>query len=62
LIWSGTNGPDNGTFHVLTSTNVGLPLTNWTTNASGTFSATGTFSVTNTVTKSPSFFILQVAP
>jgi autotransporter-associated beta strand protein len=60
LVLSGTNGPNNGTYTILTSTNVALPLASWTTNATGTFSPTGTFSVTNTVSGSPSFFIVRV--
>jgi autotransporter-associated beta strand protein len=61
LIFSGTNGPDNGTFHVLSSTNVALPLSNWTSIANGTFSPTGAFSVTNAVGGNPSrFFVIQI--
>ena len=61
LIFSGTNGPDSGTFHVLSSTNVALPLSNWTSIATGAFSPTGTFSVTNAVGVNPSeFFIIQI--
>ena len=61
LIFSGTNGPDNGTFHVLSSTNVALPLSNWTSIASGTFSPTGAFSVTNAVGANPrQFFVIQI--
>jgi hypothetical protein len=47
LIFSGTNGVANGTYYVLTSTNLTTPLTNWMTLATNTFSATGTFNVTN---------------
>jgi autotransporter-associated beta strand protein len=61
LIFSGTNGPNSGTFHVLTSTNVALPLSNWTSIATGAFSPTGTFSVTNAVGVNPSqFFLIEV--
>jgi autotransporter-associated beta strand protein len=60
LVLSGTNGPIGGTYSILTSTNLALPLSSWTTNATGTFSLTGTFSVTNTVGVSPSFFVVRV--
>ncbi|MGD0261605.1 MAG: autotransporter-associated beta strand repeat-containing protein [Verrucomicrobiota bacterium] len=61
LIFSGTNGSDSGTYHVLTSTNVALPLSNWTSIATGAFSLTGAFSVTNAVGVNPSrFFIIQI--
>jgi autotransporter-associated beta strand protein len=62
LVLSGTNGPAGGNYYVLTSTNLALPLPEWTTNAQGAFSATGTFSATNTITASPSFFVIEVAP
>jgi autotransporter-associated beta strand protein len=61
LIFSGNNGSDSGNYYVLTSTNVALPLSNWTTIATGAFSPTGTFSVTNAVGVNPSqFFIIQI--
>lgn len=44
LILTGRGGPANGSYAVLTSTNVAAPLTQWTTNVTGTFSASGTFS------------------
>jgi hypothetical protein len=63
LILSGTNGSDSGTFYVLTSTNVALPLSNWTSIATGAFSPTGAFSVTNAVGVSPRrFFVIQQVP
>jgi hypothetical protein len=49
LVLSGSGGADNATFYVLTSTNVGAPLMNWTRLSTNTFSATGTFNVTNAV-------------
>jgi autotransporter-associated beta strand protein len=60
LIFSGSNGPANGTYYVLTSTNVALPTTNWTSIATNTFSPTGTFSVTNAIgTNHSQFFIIE---
>jgi autotransporter-associated beta strand protein len=60
LVFSGTNGPENGAYYVLTSTNLALPLSNWTSIATNTFSPTGAFSVTNAVSVSPSFFIIEI--
>ncbi len=47
LVFSGTGGAANGTYYVLTSTNLLAPLNTWTVVATNQFSATGTFSVTN---------------
>lgn len=49
LIFSGTGGTTNGTFYVLTSTNVATPLANWTPLSTNTFDGSGNFSVTNTI-------------
>jgi fibronectin-binding autotransporter adhesin len=61
LIFSGTNGPNNGTYYVLGSSNVALPRSQWTSIATNTFGPTGTFSVTNGIGVGPwRYFILQV--
>jgi hypothetical protein len=63
LVFSGTNNNTSGgqTYFVLTSTNVGLSLSNWTVLSTNTFNADGTFSVTNPVgTGGQQFFLLQV--
>ena len=44
LIVQGTNGSAGGGYTILTSTNVALPLSSWTTNATGIFTAGGGFS------------------
>lgn len=49
LILSGTGGTTNGTFYVLTSTNVATPLANWTPLLTNTFDGSGNFSVTNAI-------------
>jgi fibronectin-binding autotransporter adhesin len=63
LVMSGTNGTANASFNVLSSTNVALPLNQWTTNASGTFDANGNFIVTNAVNSGlpAQFFRLQTS-
>jgi fibronectin-binding autotransporter adhesin len=61
LIISGTNGTASVEFEVLSSTNIALPLANWTSIATNTFNS-GNFSVTNTVDSgtSQSFYMLRV--
>ena len=44
LIVQGTNGVAGSGYTILTSTNIALPLSSWTTNTTGTFSAGGGFS------------------
>lgn len=62
IIFSGTGGPPNGTYYVLTSTNVALPLANWSRATTNLFDATGAFSVTNAVNPSvpQQFYLLQL--
>ena len=61
LVIGGTNGTAGRQFYVLTTTNVALPLSQWTTNTTGTFNS-GNFSITNTVNPGDphNFYILQV--
>jgi hypothetical protein len=49
LIITGTGGPPNTTYAVLTSTNVALPVSNWTSVATNQFGAGGEFSFTNSI-------------
>ncbi len=62
IVFSGTNGTANGTYNVLTSTNLTVPLNQWTNIATNTFSSTGQFSVTNAVNPGTpqQYYILQV--
>jgi hypothetical protein len=50
FIMSGTNntGP-GGSYHVLTSTNLVLPRTNWAVVANGSFDSKGNFAFTNAI-------------
>jgi autotransporter-associated beta strand protein len=59
---SGSGGPANGTYYVLASANVALPLTNWVSIATNTFDGTGHFNFSTAIdTSIPSrFFVLQV--
>jgi hypothetical protein len=64
LVLSGTNGVPGGTYYVLSSTNVALPLLNWTRAATNVFAADGSFSLTNpAVANAPQqFYLLHLAP
>ncbi|HKS37109.1 MAG TPA: autotransporter-associated beta strand repeat-containing protein, partial [Verrucomicrobiae bacterium] len=62
IIFSGTGGAPNGTYYVLISTNVALPLANWSRATTNLFDATGAFSVTNAVNPNvpQQFYVLQL--
>jgi hypothetical protein len=62
LILSGTNGPLNGSYTVLTATNVALPLSNWVSIATNQFDLFGGFSFTNAIIPEipQQFFQLEV--
>jgi autotransporter-associated beta strand protein len=45
---SGIGGMPNGAYKLLSTTNVGLPLSSWTVLTTGTFAADGSWSYTNT--------------
>jgi len=61
IIVSGANGLGNGTYYVLSSTNLTLPLANWMPVLTNTFGTTGAFS--NNIPVNPagprSFYILR---
>lgn len=61
LIFSGTGGTPGGNYVVLASTNVALPLTNWTAVATNKFDSSGHFNFTNGVNSNTprQFFILK---
>jgi hypothetical protein len=52
LILTGSGGIPNGTYSLLTTTNVATPVSTWTTNTSGTFDGGGNFSNTIPVLQS----------
>jgi glucose/arabinose dehydrogenase len=62
FIASGTNGPPNGNYSVLTSTNRDTPIANWTRVSTNPFDAQGDFIFTNPwVTNSPiNLYMLQL--
>jgi fibronectin-binding autotransporter adhesin len=62
IIFSGTNGPGSGTYEVLSSTNLALPLNQWTDLSTNSFQSNGQFSVTNAINPGipQQFYLLQV--
>jgi polygalacturonase len=62
LVFSGTGGQTNGTYYLLASTNVALPLTNWTAVTTNTFAADGSFTITNPIGTNPpqQFYLLRL--
>jgi hypothetical protein len=62
VIFNGSGGPGNAPFWVLASTNVALPLTNWTRILTNQFNASGGFTFTNPIPPAvpQRFYILQV--
>jgi formylglycine-generating enzyme required for sulfatase activity len=64
LVFGGSNGQSGGTYYVLTSTNLPLPLSQWTSVATNVLSASGNFTLTVTNTFTPGtpqrFYMLQV--
>jgi len=49
LIFSGTGGPANGSYAVLTTTNLTTPIASWTSILTNNFDGTGAFNVTNAI-------------
>ena len=49
LLLSVTGGLAGGSYTLLTSTNVALPLSSWTTNSTGNFDSFGNVTVTNAI-------------
>jgi uncharacterized repeat protein (TIGR01451 family) len=62
MIFNGMNGTPNGTYLVLASTNMGLPLDQWVVMATGQFGSQGQFSHTNAInpTSEQQFYLLCV--
>lgn len=62
LVMSGTGGTTNGAFYVLVSTNIALPLNQWTPIATNQFDGSGNFIFTNAlVPNAPqAFYLLQI--
>lgn len=64
IVITGTNGTSGGSYSVLVSTNLSLPLMNWTAIATNQFDVSGNFSFTNAISPSSPrlFFDVQLVP
>ena len=62
LVYAGNNGVLLGNYYVIGSTNLALPVTNWTRMATNQFDATGSFTFTNVLNPNSSqwFYRLQL--
>jgi len=62
LVLSGTGGQAGAGYTVLSTTNVALPLADWTTNSTGTFDGSGNFSngVPVNVSQPTEFLLIRV--
>jgi autotransporter-associated beta strand protein len=62
LVFSGTGGVTNGTYYVLTSTNLAAPTTSWTRLLTNQFDGNGNFNFTNAPNPNApqSFYLLQL--
>ena len=62
LVWHGTGGTPNWNYYILSSTNLTLPLAQWTVAATNQFDAGGNFNCTNAAnTSAPQqFYIIEV--
>ncbi len=61
LIFGGSNGLAKASYHVFASTNLAVPLTNWTMVSTGIFDLNGGFCVTNPINPgtSPHFYLIE---
>jgi hypothetical protein len=62
LIMSGANGTPSAQYRILTSTNVALPLINWTPVVTNVFASDGSYSYTNTAATNNAGFFILVSP
>jgi hypothetical protein len=62
MVFSGTNGPAGAQYRILTSTNLSLPLTDWTPVATNVFAPDGSYSYTNVSELNSAGYFLLVSP
>lgn len=62
LVWHGTGGTPNWNYYILSSTNLALPLAQWSVSATNRFDAGGNFNCTNAASPNgpQQFYILEV--
>lgn len=59
----GTGGPPGGTYHLMSSTNIALPISQWTSIVSNLFDGSGTFRYTNAINAAvPALFFRTALP
>jgi hypothetical protein len=61
VVFGGTNGLPGGTYKILSSVNLAMPLTNWTQVGAGSFDGGGNFSITNAINNNETqqFYLLR---
>ncbi len=59
LILSGSNGPPLETYYMLATTNLALPISQWTILSTNAFDASGNFSFTNPIGSPQQYFLLR---
>lgn len=64
VLFSGSGGAANGSYYLLTSTNLALPLANWTMIGSNSFDSSGNFILTNAINPAlrAQFLALSLSP
>lgn len=62
VIFSGTNGTPGQTYYVLTTTNLALPISQWSVALTNTFAPGGAYSVTNALNRAVpgTYFIVEI--
>ena len=62
MVMSGSGGPANANYYLLSSSNLTLPLANWTRLVTNQFDATGGFTYTNALNQNSAqwFYRLQL--
>ncbi len=61
MLFGGTNGLPGGTYKILSSTNLAMPLANWTQVGAGSFDGSGNFNITNAINNNETqqFYLLR---
>ena len=61
VLFGGTNGLPGGTYKILSSTNLAMPLANWTQVGAGSFDGSGNFNITNAINNNETqqFYLLR---
>ena len=60
IVLSGSGGAAGGGYHVLSSTDLTIPVANWTPAGTGSFDGSGNFSITINRSAPQTFYIISV--